>query len=135
MHTNGPERCRFCGRNGDGGPKGCHRCRARSAAYQVYTVIYDSPGTRGDGLMAVAVSASSSAAAKSRVTGNRNAQIIHVEIIEGRKPAYEQDRIEGTVDLADPLRPAPRPSAKAADDIRRRNKIEIRRRFPQFSKT
>jgi hypothetical protein len=25
MHTNGPERCPCCGKNGDG--KGCHRCR------------------------------------------------------------------------------------------------------------
>lgn len=82
MHTNGPEFCRFCGRNGDGGPTGCHRCRALQKTHQVYAVIYDSPGARGDGLMAVAVSASSPAAARSRVTGNRDAQIIHVEIIE-----------------------------------------------------
>ena len=101
-------------------------------AHQVYAVIYDSPGARGDGLMAVAVSASSPAAARSRVTGNRDAQIIHVEIIEGRRPEYGQDRIEGTVDLANPLAPVPHPGSKEADAIWRRNKDAIRKRFAQF---
>jgi len=135
VHTNGPERCRFCGRNGDGGPKGCHRCRAASVAHKVYAVIYDSPGARGDGLMAVAVSASSPTAARSRVTGNRDSQIIHTELIEGRRPEYEQDRIEGTVDLANPLAPVPHAGSKKADAICRRNRDAIRKRFPQCTRT
>lgn len=101
-------------------------------AHKVYAVVYDSPGSRGDGLMAVAVSASSATAAKSRVTGNRSAQIIHVELVEGRRPQYEQDRIEGTVDLANPLAPAPHAGSKEADAICRRNRAAIRKRFPQF---
>ena len=103
--------------------------------YQVYSVIYDSPGARGDGLVAVAVSASSEAAAKSRVTGNRPAQIIHVELIEGRRPEYEQDRIEGAVDLANPLAPVPHAGSKEADAVWRRNKDAIQARFPRFRRT
>lgn len=98
--------------------------------YQVYAVIYQSP--KEDGLTAVAVSAGGPKAAAKRVTGNRSADIIHVALIEGREPEWKQDRIEGTMDLANPLLPAPQAGAAAADDIRQRNKDEIRRRFPKF---
>lgn len=100
--------------------------------YRVYAVIYQSP-SRDEGLCAVAVSASSPKAARARLMGNRPAKIIHVELIEGRQAEWAQDRIEGTMDLADPMKHAPFPSDEAAADMRRRNKDIIRRRFPEFS--
>lgn len=95
--------------------------------YDVYSIIYRSPSY---GLAAVAVSGSSKHAAIKRLTGHRPAEVVHAEIIQGRQPEWEQDRIEGTVDLISPLSPPPQADTQRADEIRASNREIIHKMFP-----
>lgn len=75
------------------------------------------------GLCAIAVSADSKKAAIKRFTGHyKKAEIIDVEVIEGRKPEWDQDRIEGTIDLSNPQKKPPSAGTRTADEIRSTNR-------------
>lgn len=85
--------------------------------YNVYAVIYRSP----DGLSAVAVSSQSRWTAGARVHNERTATIIDVFQIDGRKPEWKQDRIEGTCDLRNLQAKPPVAGSEVADEIREAN--------------
>lgn len=86
--------------------------------FKVYRVIYRSPDY---GLAAVAVSSDTAQGAKDRLRSHRPAKILHVDEIPGRRPEYAQDRIEGTVDLENPMAPPPQADSPRAERIRRSN--------------
>lgn len=93
--------------------------------YKVYSVIYRSPHY---GLAAVAVSSETEQGAKARLRDHRPCEIIDIQEIEGRKPEWEQDRIEGTVDLLNPMKAPPQADTREAEAIRASNKGVIARR-------
>src|SRR3990167_3957117 len=80
----------------------------------------------GEGPCAVSVSASSKRAAILRLKDNRPADVIHAEIILGRKPEYDQDRIEGTIDMSDPVKAVPPAGSREAERVRESNANIIR---------
>lgn len=92
------------------------------SGYNVFTVIYKGAG---EGWCAVAVSAESGSAAMARVRGNRPAEFMRAFRIDGRKPQYAQDRIEGTCDLRNQLLPPPEAGTKSAEEIRTSNRVII----------
>lgn len=90
--------------------------------YKVFAVTY---WNYDDEYATVAVSALHASGAVARLKGHREAQIISVSEIVGRKPQYDQDRIEGTCDLANPMQSPPHADSIQDRDIRLRNKSQI----------
>jgi hypothetical protein len=94
------------------------------STYRVWQIAYDSKGR--DGLCVVAVSAETRYRAISRLKGNRPADIIFARVIPGREPEYEQDRIEGTCHMNDPMKPPPQAGTIDAEAIRAANQEILR---------